>query len=94
MSTEELMEQLFTTFWATLSLFVVVPTWAIAHHRFEDDDLDPVYGAAFVLVIIGWLLFLLAMPLIVIGWFRERRMRREGNYNTTTTTTTTRRRWF
>ncbi|KAK8865899.1 hypothetical protein IAR55_001047 [Kwoniella newhampshirensis] len=75
---------LFTTLLATISFLLVVIVFGLAHHRFNQDTLRPHYGAAFVLVIIGWLLYLAAIPLVVIGWFTERRYR-----NTTTTTHTT-----
>jgi uncharacterized membrane protein len=78
--------QLVTTFLATISLLLVLICWGVAHHRFSDNNLEPQYGAAFVLVIIGWILYLLAIPFVVVGWFRERHYR--------TTTTTTRRRWY
>jgi hypothetical protein len=77
---------------ATLSFLLVVICFGVAHHRFEDDTLQPKYGAAFILVIIGWLLFLAAIPFVVIGWFRERHYRHQMPI--TTTTTTTRRKWF
>ncbi|ODN84157.1 hypothetical protein L202_00161 [Cryptococcus amylolentus CBS 6039] len=64
-----------TTFLATLSFLLVVIIFGTAHHRFKRDNLDPHYGAAFVLVIIGWLILLVTPPLVTIGWFRERRYR-------------------
>jgi hypothetical protein len=66
----------------------VVICWGIAHHRFGDNGLDPKYGSAFALVIVGWVLYLLAIPFVVIGWFRERHYRREVE------AASTRKRWF
>ncbi|WWD17916.1 hypothetical protein CI109_102361 [Kwoniella shandongensis] len=76
---------IFTSLLATISFLLVVIIFGVAHHRFDDDSLRPRYGAAFVMVILGWLLYLAAIPLVVIGWFRERHYR---NTNITTHTTT------
>ncbi|KAK1923432.1 hypothetical protein DB88DRAFT_453623 [Papiliotrema laurentii] len=66
---------LFTALLATISFFLVVICWGVAHHRFSRDSLQPKYGAAFVLGIIGWLLYLAAIPFVIIGWFRQRHYR-------------------
>jgi hypothetical protein len=68
---------------ATLSFFLVVICWGIAHHRFEDDTLRPKYGAAFILVIIGWLMFLVAAPMVAFGWFRLRHYRNDASLKNT-----------
>ncbi|WWC58605.1 uncharacterized protein I303_101148 [Kwoniella dejecticola CBS 10117] len=64
---------LFTTLLATISFFLVVIIYGTAHRRFNNDTLDAHYGAAFVLVILGWLIYLAAIPLIFLGWFKNRR---------------------
>ncbi|WWC66379.1 uncharacterized protein I206_100280 [Kwoniella pini CBS 10737] len=64
---------LFTTLLATISFFLVVIVYGTAHRRFNHDNLDAHYGAAFVLVILGWLIYLLTIPLIFLGWFKNRR---------------------
>ncbi|GFZ43129.1 hypothetical protein JCM24511_00848 [Saitozyma sp. JCM 24511] len=73
---------------SSISFLLVVICWGVAHHRFSDNGLDPKYGSAFALVIVGWVLYLLAIPFVVIGWFRERHYRREVE------AASTRRRWF
>ncbi|WVQ85538.1 hypothetical protein IAT38_007704 [Cryptococcus sp. DSM 104549] len=67
-----------TVFFATLSFLIVVILFGVAHHRLNNDHLDAHYGAAFVFVILGWLLYLLAVPLVIVGWFRERHYRRQA----------------
>ncbi|WWD09380.1 hypothetical protein V865_007503 [Kwoniella europaea PYCC6329] len=65
---------LFTTLLATISFFLVTIIFGTAHHRFNNDNLDAHYGAAFVLVILGWLIYLfVAIPLVFLGWFKQRR---------------------
>ncbi|WWC99657.1 hypothetical protein V866_006561 [Kwoniella sp. B9012] len=65
---------LFTTLLATISFFLVTIVFGTAHRRFNNDNLDAHYGAAFVLVILGWLIYLLlAIPLVFLGWFKQRR---------------------
>ncbi|WVO17876.1 hypothetical protein L204_105574 [Cryptococcus depauperatus] len=64
-----------TTLLATISFLAVIIIFGVAHHRFKDDHLDPHYGAGLVLVIIGWLCFMLTPPLVLVGWFKERRYR-------------------
>lgn len=78
---------MFTVLLATISFLLVVICFGVAHHRLEDDNLDPKYGAAFVLVIVGWLLYLACVPLEFIGWFRQRHYR-------DTTTTVRKNRWY
>jgi hypothetical protein len=80
-----------------ISLILVLICFGTAHHRFHKEDLNPKYGAAFIMVILGWLMYLAAIPLVFIGWIRERKYRREvvvgtGDVHTTTTTTTTKKR--
>jgi hypothetical protein len=86
---------MFTNLLAFISFMIVAITWATAKRRFNNDnlDFDAHYGPAFALVIVGWLLFLFAIPLVIIGWFKNRGYRNDAPV-TTTTTTTTRRRWF
>lgn len=89
--------QLLTVLFFTPSILLATITWAVAHHRFSNLSLEPHYGAALPLVIVGWLIHLATVPLVVIGWVRERRHRGviEPEFKTTTTTTTTKRkRWF
>lgn len=64
--------QLFTNLLAFISFLIVVITWATAKRRFNNDDgpntfFDAHYGPAFSLVIVGWLLYLLAIPLVFVG---------------------------
>ena len=47
------------------------------------------YGPALPLVISGWILYVVSVPLVIIGWFRERHYRREN-----TAPAPTRRKWF
>ncbi|WRT64119.1 uncharacterized protein IL334_001048 [Kwoniella shivajii] len=68
---------IFTNLLAFISFLLVVIIFGTAHHRFNDDTLDAHYGAAFVLVILGWLLYLVAIPLVFLGWFRERHYRNQ-----------------
>jgi hypothetical protein len=91
--------QLFTNLLAFISFLIVVITWATAKRRFNNDDgpntfFDAHYGPAFALVIVGWLLYLAAIPLVFVGWFRNRGYRNDAPVTTTTTTTTRRKRWF
>jgi hypothetical protein len=83
-----LTSQLISALLASISFLLVMICWGVAHHRFSDNGLDPKYGSAFALVIVGWVLYLLAIPFVVIGWFRERHYRREVE------AASTRRRWF
>jgi cell division protein FtsX len=83
-----LTSQLISALLSSISFLLVVICWGVAHHRFSDNGLDPKYGSAFALVIVGWLLYLLAIPFVVIGWLRERHYRREVE------AASTRRRWF
>ncbi|WWC86228.1 uncharacterized protein L201_001101 [Kwoniella dendrophila CBS 6074] len=67
---------LFTTLLATISFFLVTIIFGTGHRRFNHDNLDAHYGAAFVLVILGWLILLLVtVPLVFLGWFKNRRQR-------------------
>ncbi|ORY28984.1 hypothetical protein BCR39DRAFT_533429 [Naematelia encephala] len=85
-----------TALCATISFFIVVVVFGVAHHRFKHEGLSPHYGGAFPLVIVGWLVYLIALPLIIIGWIRERHYRREivATEGVTTTEITHKRRWF
>lgn len=87
---------MFTNLLAFISFLIVVITWATARRRFNNDDadFDAHYGPAFPLVIVGWLLFLVAIPLVIVGCFRNRGYRNDAPVTHTTTTTTTRRRKF
>ncbi|KAL7423820.1 hypothetical protein Q5752_001404 [Cryptotrichosporon argae] len=66
---------LLTNLLAFVSTLLVLVCWGVAHHRFNKAGLEPRYGAAFVLVILGWLLYLLAIPFALIGWLAIRRDR-------------------
>ena len=87
---------MFTNLLAFISFLIVVITWATAKRRFNNDllDFNAHYGPAFGLVIVGWLLYLMAIPLVILGWFRNRGYRNDAPVvHTTETTTTTRRKW-
>jgi hypothetical protein len=86
---------MFTNLLAFISFLIVVITWSTAKRRFNNDLLafDAHYGPAFVLVIVGWLLYLMAIPLVILGWFRNRGYRNDAPVVHTTETTTTRRKW-
>ena len=57
-----------------------------AHRRLGRDGIERHYGPAFAMVIVAWLMYLAAVPFVIIGWFAIRRARRDGVVETKTTT--------
>jgi small-conductance mechanosensitive channel len=79
-------DQLFTSFLGTISLILVLAAFATAHRRLGRDGIERHYGPAFAMVIVAWLMYLAAVPFVIIGWFAIRRARRDGVVETKTTT--------
>jgi hypothetical protein len=98
-----LTSQIFTILLSTLSFILILSTFVTAHRRFSSDGINVAYGPAFILSILGWLLYLLSLPFLVLALRALRRDRRDGvvvrdgtvhETKTTTTTTTGRKKRF
>ena len=86
--------QLFTSFLSSITLILVLAAFVTAHRRLGRDGIERHYGPAFAMVIVAWLMYLAAVPFVIIGWFAIRRARKEGVPETTTTTTERKRRFW
>ncbi|KAI5451755.1 hypothetical protein NCC49_001402 [Naganishia albida] len=73
-----------TTLIAVLSFILALVAFVIAHHRANNMNFDPHYGAALWLHMVGVILLVFALPFTLIAWFRQRRNAKETVYTTTT----------
>jgi uncharacterized membrane protein len=73
-----------TTLVAVLSFILALVAFVIAHHRANNMNFEPRYGAALWLHMIGVILLVLALPFTLLAWLRQRKNAKETVYTTTT----------
>lgn len=69
---------------AVVSFIVALIAFIIAHHRANDMNFEPRYGAALWLHMVGTILLVLALPFAPLAWLRQRKDARRTVITTTT----------